>query len=229
MMKKTKLANMPEFLEKLPKKLEIKPNEKRTIITDTLQHSDIYLKEKSTLIFATILKKGWSEFQEINFHCEGSESKVIFIALIHGKTKEKFPFKTASLHNAPKTKASFLIRGAMFDDSQVDYRGHIKIQSNAQFADSHLSHHSLMLSKNAKVTSLPSMEIKNNEVSAGHEATMGKTDKETLFYLTTRGIDEKEAESILIKSFLETDLKEIPDEEIRRTLSQELENSLKNR
>ncbi len=226
-MKTLNLANHPYFLEKPPKKLEVKANIKKIILTNTLQKSDIHIRENGKLIFIAFLEKGWKEIPELNFHCECPESEVLFLALIHGKNNENFPFKTTSFHNAPNTKAHFLIRGALFDHSRVDYRGCIKIQSKAQFTDSHLSHHSLMLSENAKVTSLPSMEIENNNVTAGHEATMGKVDKEALFYLTTRGLNKKIAENILIQSFMETDLKEIRDEEIRNTLSQELKNSFK--
>ncbi len=120
----------------------------------------------------------------------------------------------------------FLIRGAMFDESKVDYTGCVKIKPEAEKSEAHISHHSLIMSKLAKVHSLPSMEIETDNAKASHEATMGKPGAETLFYLSTRGVNKKEAERLLIKSFLETDLKNITNQGIGKEIKTEISKSI---
>ena len=83
-----------------------------------------------------------------------------------------------------------------------------------------------MLSKDAKAKTIPSLEIKANDVKAGHSATIGKVDKDLLFYLQSRGINKKLGEKLLIRGFLEADLQKIHDEKTRLKVAQELEKSL---
>lgn len=198
----------------------------KTIITTDLKTNDIIVKKGETRIITAVLTKGWKTPREIKITLEGENASAIFLAVIIGKNKENFPLKTVAIHNAPNTKARFFIRSVMADQSQVDYHGHIKIQSKAQLTDTYLSHHSLSMSKEAKIKTLPSMEVKANNVKAGHAATIGKPDPETLFYLKTRGLSEKDAKELLIKSFLQSDLSNIHDEETREKISTEIIKSI---
>lgn len=198
----------------------------KTIITDQLKTSRIRLSKGTNLTFIALLKKGWEEKQFINFDLESEESSVTFLAFILGKADNKFPFETISNHTVPNTKAYYYVRCALFDNSQVDYKGNLIIKPTAQLTDSYLSHHTLMLSKNAKTQTIPSLEIEADDVKAGHSATIGKVDEELLFYLESRGIDKPTGENLLIKSFMRADLKKIPDEKIRKLIEKEIEKSL---
>lgn len=195
-------------------------------VVHTLKTEDIHVPANTRLTYVALLQEGWEEKQTLNFHCDGENSEVNFVALILAKGEQNFPFETISNHSVPHTNAYYTIRAAMFDKSRVDYRGQLNIRKKAQLTDSYLAHHSLMLSKNAKVTTIPCLEIEADDVKAGHAATIGKVDEDMLFYLATRGIGKEEAQHMLIQGFMEADLKKIPDEKIQQQLVKEIEECL---
>ena len=114
----------------------------------------------------------------------------------------------------------------MFDQSEVDYKGNITIKPKANLTNAYLAHHTLMLSKNAKTHTIPSLEIQADDVKAGHAATIGNVDEDLIFYLESRGLDKKSAQNLLIKSFMENDIKKIPDKKIQTILKKEIKKLL---
>ncbi len=211
-------------LEKLPKELII--NKSQTITVNQIQTSKITIKNSTNLTLVALLTKGWSELQKLNFHFKDENSKVTFIAIILARNEDQFPFETVSNHSVPHTSSYYYIRSAMFDKSQIDYTGNLLIKPKAQITDSYLAHHTLMLSKDAKTNTIPSLEIEADDVKAGHAATIGKVDDDMIFYLGSRGISKKQAQQILIRGFLEHDLKKIPNEQVQAKLAKEIENLL---
>ncbi len=220
----TAIQNTEEFLKNIPKTMTIDGD--KIIISDTIKNSEITVSQGANLHFIAFLEKGWEEKQTLNFKLEGKNSSVTFIGLILGSDEEQFPFETISTHTSKNTRAKYLIRGAMFDSSGVNYKGNLKIEKQAEQTDSYLAHHTLMLSDKASTNTIPSLEIEADDVKAGHAATVGKVDDNTLYYLQSRGLGKRAATDILIKGFMETDLSKIPNTEIRDLLAKEIENSL---
>lgn len=212
-------------LKTLPKELTI--NKTQIIIASSLQTSDIIVNENANLTFVALLTQGFDELQKINFHLKGENSQVTFLGLIIGRNDEKFTFETISNHTVPNTNAYYYIRAAMFDHSEIDYKGNLIIKPKAQITDCYLAHHTLMLSRDAKTNSVPSLEIEADDVKAGHAATIGKVDDDMIFYFQSRGIDKKQAQEMLIQGFLENDLKKIPNEEAQKNLTKAIANLLR--
>ena len=75
-----------------------------------------------------------------------------------------------------------------------------------------------MLSEQARGDANPILLIDENEVTAGHAASVGRVDPEEMFYLLSRGIQEEEAERLVIRGFLGTVIAAIPLKEIRDEL-----------
>ena len=73
----------------------------------------------------------------------------------------------------------------------------------------------LLLSDDASISSKPILEIYNDDTECSHSASSGSIDKEKLFYLKTRGIDEVEAKSFLVNSFIEEISGEITNKKIQ--------------
>lgn len=203
------------------------PN-KNIIITRNLKTGTIKVPKNSQMTFIAMLKKGWDKAVKITFDFNGKNATLNFMAFIIGTKQEKFPFETISNHNVPKTNAHFSIRAVMFDQSEVNYKGNITIKPKANLANAYLAHHTLMLSKNAKTHTVPSLEIQANDVKAGHAATIGNVDEDMIFYLESRGLDKKSAQNLLIKSFMENDIRQIPDKKTQTILKKEIFKSLTN-
>lgn len=199
----------------------------KLIITDKISTQTIKIKKDQTLNYVVFLDKGWEETERLTFEFNEENATLHFYAIMIGSKKEKFPMETISLHKARNTRAYYTMRSALFDESEVDYTGNLKIEKDASATDCYLAHHTLMLSKNAKTHTVPCLEIENDDVKAGHAATIGNIDEELSFYLESRGLDKKSAKILLIRNFLESDLKNIEDLKTRESLIEKIEKSLK--
>ena len=94
----------------------------------------------------------------------------------------------------------------------------IKVDPAAQQTNALQTNRNLLLSKEAEANSLPGLEILANDVRCTHGATTSRLDQEELFYLLSRGIDRKTAESLISLGFLEEIIEKIPSENISTEL-----------
>ena len=207
----------------MTKKITIKPDQQKTIFVETLENTEIVLEKNSHLIFVSILKKGWDKPRKLNFTFKGQNSSLDFISIIIAKDSNSFEFETTSNHLEPHTKSFYQIRSVLYDKAQINYKGTLIIAKKAQHTDTHLSHDNLSFSKEAKIQTIPSLEIEADNVHAGHAATIGKIDKNQLFYMASRGIDKKTSEKILTESFLKKDFDKIIDPKIKQFVINKLE------
>ena len=217
---------MTEKLETLPAKLTIEAGQQKNIIVNSLETSEINVEADASLNLIAVLSEGWDENKILTFNMLGKESSLNFVALIMAHDAHKFPFETISNHKNTNTHAACYVRSAMFDQSEIDYRGILIIPKTSQITDSYLTHHTLMLSDKAKATTVPSLEIEADDVNAGHAATIGRVDEELLFYLTSRGLTKSAATDMLIRGFIEADIKEIDDQEARDMTLEEVQQKL---
>ncbi len=185
-----------------------------------------FIKDNQHITVAAVLDKGWKNTKTFSLNLKDKNKNVNFVIIIIAKNSEKFSFETTVIHEAPDTKSHYYIRSILLDNSKIAYKGLLSIKKTAKSSESYLSHHSLLLSQNTKVETIPSLEIEANDASAGHSASMGKLDDEMLFYLLSRGIDEKTSKKILIKAFLEKDFDKIEDENAKKILDKKIEKIL---
>ena len=215
-----------EFGTVLPEKVIVEKGQKKIIVANTIQNGEVSVEENSELTLVMILTKGWEDKKILNLFLDGENSKITFLAFIIARDSEEFKFETISNHQVEKTEAYYHVRAAMFDKSKVYYKGNLNIDKGGQITNTYLSHDTLMLSKDARVETIPSLEIEADDVKAGHAATVRRIDEEMLFYLASRGIGQKEAEEMLIKGFMEATLDLVPDESTRRVIIDNIENAL---
>lgn len=125
-------------------------------------------------------------------------------------------------HFVGETTSITTVKSAAVSRGQARYVGNIHIAENARRSDASLKDDALLLSPTAHIDSVPALEISNNDVKAYHGATVGALDEETLFYMTTRGIDRAQAERMVTIGFFEPALQWFPGalhEELRETLT----------
>ena len=124
--------------------------------------------------------------------------KVLYLA----SGEEQIDIDIKASHLALKTKSSQIIKGILTDKSKVKFHGNIYISKDGQQSDGFQNHRALLLSKKALVESVPELEIYADDVKCAHGSATGPIEKESLFYLMSRGIHQRQAEKILIQSFL---------------------------
>ena len=107
-------------------------------------------------------------------------------------------------HSVPNTSGNILINGVTDDHASTIFQGMIEIDKDAQNTESYMGNHNLLLSDNAKADSIPKLEIKADEVKATHGVTIGQVDKDQLFYLQSRGINEDDSKELIVDGFFES-------------------------
>ena len=118
-------------------------------------------------------------------------------------------------HEASHTKSKIKVRGVLNDHSSGVVYGKIKVKESVTNTSAFMENKNLLLSDDASISSKPILEIYNDDTECSHSATSGSIDKEKLFYLKTRGIDEVEAKSFLVNSFIEEISGEITNKKIQ--------------
>ncbi|HEX2646202.1 MAG TPA: Fe-S cluster assembly protein SufD, partial [Candidatus Dormibacteraeota bacterium] len=152
---------------------------------------------------------------------EGGDAELKAIYFASGE--QFFDFHTLQDHRVGKTRSDLLFKGALADTARTVYAGLIRIEKHAARSDAYQANRNLVLSDKAKATSIPMLEIDNNDVRCTHGATVGPVDPEHLFYLRSRGIPEPTAKRMLIQGFFGNVLDRIPFEHARRLVEAELE------
>ena len=140
---------------------------------------------------------------------DGKNSKTKTISLFLGSGDQLFNLQSSAIHSSPKTECLLLAKGALDDQSKAVFRGLIKTTENVFGAIGNQKIDSLLLSKNAESDPIPALEIIGNDVKCNHSASTGRLNKESLFYLTSRGIDEETARAMAIRGFFEQLLSQI--------------------
>lgn len=116
-------------------------------------------------------------------------------------------------HEKPQTKSMVIVRGILSDTARINFNGLVKINKGSALSNAWLAAHLLLTSDKARGRTVPSLEILENDVKAGHATTVGKISESEIFYLMSRGISKTKAKQIIVSGFLSGLLNEFPDSE----------------
>ena len=161
---------------------------------------------------------------EINHNEENSRSS-IFSAL-NLSNLEHQEIKTRINHNAPDCQSYQKIKNVLNDQSKGVYQGKIFVKSIAQKTDAYQLSKALILSDKSEFDAKPELEIYADDVKCSHGSTSGSIDFDSLHYLKSRGIPEKEALKMLINGFLNEVLEKLSNNKIKIFLLDKLESQI---
>jgi len=133
------------------------------------------------------------------------------------------------VHAAPNTSSKIVSKSISKDGGRASYRGLLKVAKGAQHSRSNVVCDALLLDADSRSDTYPYIEIDEDDVSIGHEASVSKIGEEQLFYLMSRGIDEDEAAAMIVGGFIEPLVKELPMEyavEMNRLIQLQMEGSI---
>lgn len=109
-------------------------------------------------------------------------------------------------HETGQTCSAQVVKGIAAQTGKTDFYGRIRIYKDSQQCEGSQIHHGLLLSDQAHIKATPELEIYADDVKCSHGSSVGNLDQNALFYLLSRGIDEKTARQLLIKAFLLSDM-----------------------
>jgi Fe-S cluster assembly protein SufD len=121
-------------------------------------------------------------------------------------------------HAATRCRSRELFKSVLDEASRGVFQGKIIVRPGAQKTDAQMMTRALLLSEDAEADNKPELEIFADDVQCGHGATSGALDDNLKFYLMARGIPEKEAEALLIQSFVGEAIETVAHEGIRDAL-----------
>ena len=133
------------------------------------------------------------------------------------------------VHVAPNTSSQITSKSISKGTGRSSYRGLVKVHKGAENVKSSVVCDALLLDETSKTDTYPYMEIEEERVQIGHEATVSKVADEQIFYLMSRGLSETEAMSMIVNGFIEPIAKELPLEyavELNRLIQLEMEGSV---
>jgi len=133
------------------------------------------------------------------------------------------------VHCAPNTSSKIISKSISKDGGRAGYRGLVKVMKGAEDCRSTVNCDALILDEDSRSDTYPTMEIEEDKVTIGHEATVSKIGDEQIFYLMARGIPEEEAGAMIVSGFIEPVVKELPMEyavEMNRLIQLQMEGSV---
>jgi len=133
------------------------------------------------------------------------------------------------VHGAPYTSSKIVSKSISKDGGRASYRGLLKVAKGAHHSKSNVVCDALLLDEASRSDTYPYIEIEEDNVSVGHEASVSKIGEEQLFYLMSRGIGVDEAAAMIVGGFIEPLVKELPMEyavEMNRLIQLQMEGSI---
>jgi Fe-S cluster assembly protein SufB len=158
---------------------------------------------------------------------EGARGEILSVAFASDDQHQDAGGKV--VHVAPHTSSQIISKSISKGTGRSSYRGLVKVYKGARDVKSNVVCDALLLDETSKTDTYPYIEIEEEEVSVGHEATVSKVAEEQIFYLQSRGLSEDEAMSMIVNGFIEPIAKELPLEyavELNRLIQLEMEGSV---
>ncbi|CUS25665.1 iron sulfur ABC transporter [Paucilactobacillus oligofermentans DSM 15707 = LMG 22743] len=154
----------------------------------------------------------------------GAHAEVKSVAISTGKQMQGI--NTRVTNRGKYSEGNILQRGVILDQATLVFNGIGKIIHGAHGAKAQQENRILMLSDQARGDANPILLIDENDVIAGHAASVGRINQQQLYYLMSRGLPKKVAQRLVIRGFLGVILREIPSETVRQQMVEMIERKL---
>ncbi|MGM9966029.1 MULTISPECIES: Fe-S cluster assembly protein SufD [unclassified Rummeliibacillus] len=148
-------------------------------------------------------------------------------SVVVGRGDQSQNFTTEVRHWGKASNGYILIHGVMKDSSRGIFNGIGKIEHGATKADAEQESRVLMLNKDARGDANPILLIDEDDVTAGHAASVGRVDPVQLYYLMSRGISKAEAERLVIHGFLAPVVNKLPIDGVKKQLTEVIERKVR--
>lgn len=177
-----------------------------------MKNINLDLKEGQEKVLPLVWTSG-SEEIVVNATLSGRGSRLSVLGAFFLNNSDEVKATINITHTAADTYSNTLIKSVLTDRARGGFYGLVKINHGAKNTDTYFREDALLLSKEAKAEAIPSLEIDENEVKAGHASTVGPVDPEQIFYLMSRGVTQEEAKRMVVQGYFHTVLEALPAKE----------------
>ena len=133
------------------------------------------------------------------------------------------------VHAAPHTSSSIVSKSVARGGGRTSYRGLVQVLEGAEHSASTVLCDALLVDQISRSDTYPYVDVREDDVSMGHEATVSRVSEDQLFYLMSRGMAETEAMAMIVRGFVEPIARELPMEyalELNRLIELQMEGSV---
>jgi len=133
------------------------------------------------------------------------------------------------IHVAPHTTSEIISKSIARGGGRTSYRGLVQVLEGSHHSRSTVKCDALLVDTISRSDTYPYVDIREDDVSMGHEATVSKISEDQLFYLMSRGMTEDEAMAMIVRGFIEPIAKELPMEyalELNRLIEMQMEGAV---
>ena len=158
---------------------------------------------------------------------DGARGEILSLAFATGHQHQDTGGKV--IHAAPNTTSKITSKSISKAGGRASYRGLLKVHEGSTGSKSSVVCDALLLDDTSRSDTYPYIEIDEDNVTIGHEASVSKVGEEQLFYLMSRGMSEEEATSMVVSGFIEPLVRELPMEyavEMNRLIQLQMEGSI---
>jgi Fe-S cluster assembly scaffold protein SufB len=214
----------------LPDNLEIKKVKVEQVDNLHLPTWDIEVEDTGNFVcegFIVHNSKLTMKYPSVYLMGEGAKGDVLSIAFAGPGQHQDAGAKM--IHAAPNTTSTVVSKSISKGGGRTSYRGLVKVYPGMKGSKASVRCDALLMDEDSRSDTYPYMQIDEDQVQIGHEATVSKIGDEQLFYLQSRGISEEEAMAMIVNGFIEPFTKELPMEyavELNRLIQLQMEGSV---
>jgi len=181
-------------------------------------HENIIQERDSKFKMHTFTVKGHWVRNELEIISRGKGTDSIFNGAFLPTGNEHVDNHTTMDHTSTDGTSSELYRGIMYGTSTGVFNGKVFVRPDAQRTNAFQQNTNIVADRGASINAKPELEIYADDVKCSHGCTVGQFDLDALFYLKSRGIDEKAAKALLVKAFLADVISNVPCTELREEI-----------
>lgn len=172
-------------------------------------------KSRSVLKHMSVHSSGNLTRNRLNVTLLGEQASVLLQGLWNLSDNHQCHTHVRVEHQAPSCHSLQKYKGVLKMRAQSSFEGKIYVHPEAQKTEAYQINKNLLLSESAIANAKPNLEIFADDVKASHGATMAQVDEEQLFYLQSRGLSQETARGLLIRSFIQEMVDQIPLQSVR--------------
>lgn len=188
-----------------------------------VQTTQVYQNANSTFSTGTFTFGGKLVRNDLNIEVDGQNCESNLNGIYHLNGKQHVDNHTVVDHKVPNCNSNENYKGILADTATGVFNGKVFVRREAQKTNAFQSNQNILISDNATVNSKPELEIYADDVKCSHGSTTGEIDEDALFYLRSRGLNEADANKLMITAFTKEALDIIENEPFKAHIEQLIE------
>jgi len=186
----------------------------------------VHQEQDSHLTSNTVTLHGGLIRNNLKVELDGKNCEANMFGLSFLDRKQHVDNFTQIIHGQPHCESNQLYKNVLDDESTGAFSGRIHVRRDAQKTNAFQRNNNLLLTDKAQMQTKPQLIIEADDVKCSHGATIGQIDEEALFYLRSRGIEEKQARLIMMNAFSYEVVQTIKVEPLRDRINELIERRL---